>query len=375
MLRRSVPERSWPKPWVALFLAFIWAGLTADFARAQATPNAEPDTTPSNTPITDPTLIGPTTEWQICNETSYVVRTSSAFLRAGRMIAKGWDEILPGSCIALITPQTGPRFLFAESLDLHQGGVREWKGTTPLCVADDADFESDATDDCRLTNKATRDHFAVRPGEPITRLVEPSEYGEQKSIIAGQQRLLRDAGYDISRIDGLAGRKTSRLLREFRRDAGLDSNVTGEPLLQAMMLAAANNQAAVGLEVCNQSTATIWAAIATREDGQWRSRGWWQATAGECMRPLDVPITDTAAHLFAVQEAPEGPDLMLRTSAPTPTQFCIGEAKFDAIGNEMCLEQGYTAASFRPVPTDMPGARVRLSDSDFATPAPGGLRR
>lgn len=329
----------------------------------------------SDAPITDPTLIGPTTEWQVCNETSYVVRTSSAFLRSGRMIAKGWDELLPGRCITLITPQTGPRFLFAESLDLHQGGVREWKGTTPLCVADEADFESDATEDCRLTNKTSRDHFAVRPGEPVTKLVEPGDYGSERSVIAAQQRLLRDAGYDITRIDGMAGRKTSRLLRRFRDDASLNSGVSGEPLMRALMTAAANRQAGIGLEVCNQSSATLWAAVATREDTQWRSRGWWQATAGECTRPLDIPLTDTEAHLFAIQEAPEGPDLRLRTSATTPSQFCIAEARFDALGNDMCLEQGYTVASFRPIPTDMPGARVRLSDSDFATPAPAGLRR
>ena len=349
--------------------------LVPSITLAQDSVSIMPQIDSSDAPITDPTLIGPTTEWQVCNETSYVVRTSSAFLRGGRMVAKGWDEVLPGRCITLITPQTGPRFLFAESLDLYQGGVREWKGTTPLCVAGEADFESDATEDCRLTNKTSREHFAVRPGEPVTRLVEPAEYGLERSIVAAQQRLLRDAGYDVSRIDGLAGRRTSRLLRQFRNDAGLDSGASEEALIRALMTAAANQQAAIGLEICNQSSATIWAAIATRDDTQWRSRGWWQATAGECARPLDIPLTDTQAHLFAIQEAPEGPDLRLQTSATSPTQFCIAEARFDALGNEMCLEQGYTIAAFRPVPTDMPGARVRLSDSDFAAPAPAGLRR
>lgn len=323
----------------------------------------------------DPTLVGQTRDWQICNHTSYAIRTASAFVRGARMAARGWDEILPGSCLSLTTPVSGPRFLFAESLDIHRGGIREWKGTTSLCVEEDTDFTSDATEDCRLANRTQRDYFAVRPGEPVTTLVEAADYNRERAIIAGQQRLLRDAGYDITRIDGLSGRKTARLLRAFRSDAGLDSSVTGEPLLRALMNAAAAARDAVGLDVCNQSSATIWTAIATRDRGQWRSRGWWKAVPGECTRPLDVSLPGLDAHLFAIQEAGEAPDNRLVARAPVPAQFCIAESKFDALGNELCLEKGYTVASFRPVPSEESGVRLRLTDADFAAPLPGGLRR
>ncbi|MGJ8560611.1 MAG: DUF1036 domain-containing protein [Litorimonas sp.] len=328
------------------------------------------------TPIpVDPTLVGQTTEWQVCNETSYVLRTASAFLRGAGMAAKGWDEVMPGACIAITTPVNGPRFLFAESIDAHQGGVREWKGTTPLCVDEDADFTSNATEDCRLANRTERNFFAVRPGEPVTSLVEPSEFGQSKSVIAAQQRLLRDAGYAITRIDGLPGRKTSRLLRAFRKDHDLAATVTDEPLMRALIAAAQKSQDAVGLEVCNQSSAAIWTAVATREDGKWRSRGWWHAAPEECTRPLDIPLPGTEAHVFAVQEGEDGSDKRLRTVATTPAQFCIAESKFDALGNDMCIEQGYAVASFRPVPTEDKGARMRLSDADFSEQTPGGLRR
>lgn len=328
------------------------------------------------TPIpVDPTLVGQTTEWQVCNETSYVLRTASAFLRGAGMAAKGWNEVMPGACIAITTPVNGPRFLFAESIDAHQGGVREWKGTTPLCVDEAADFTSNATEDCRLVNRTERNFFAVRPGEPVTTLVEPSEFGRSKSIIAAQQRLLRDAGYAITRIDGLPGRKTSRLLRAFRKDHDLAATVTDEPLMRTLIAAAQKTQDAVGLEVCNQSSAAIWTAVATREDGKWRSRGWWRAAPEECTRPLDIPLPGTEAHVFAVQEGEDGSDKRLRTVATTPAQFCIAESKFDALGNDMCIEQGYAVASFRPVPTEDKGARMRLSDADFSEQTPGGLRR
>jgi uncharacterized membrane protein len=332
---------------------------------------------PTRTVPADPTLAGQTTEWQVCNETSYVVRTASAFMRGAGLSAKGWEMVLPGSCIALTTPQNGPRFLYAESIDAHQGEAREWKGTTPLCVDGDADFTSEATQDCRLANRVERDYFAVRPGEPVTTLTEPSDYGRNKALVAAQQRLLRDAGYSVSRIDGITGRRTSRLLRDFRRDKDLPASLTGEPLLLALIEAARTAQSNTGLEVCNDGSADIWTAVALREDdGGWRSRGWWRARPDQCTRPLNIPLDGAEVHIFALQDDGEGGDLWMRSVSTTPpAQFCIAESQFDALGNEMCADQGYSVASFRPVEAEDSRARVRLTDSDFAAQQPGGLRR
>ena len=79
--------------------------------------------------------------------------------------------------------------------------------------------------------------------------------------------------------------------------------------------------------------------------------------------------------MFAIQEGGDEKDKRLRTVATTPAQFCIAESKFDAHGNDMCTEQGYAVASFRPVPTEDKGVRIRLSDADFSEQTPGGLRR
>ena len=323
----------------------------------------------------DATLVGATSEWQVCNETSFVLRTASAFMRGASMKAKGWEEILPGSCITHITPASGPRFLFAESIDAHKGGIREWKGTTALCVDNEADFIADAIADCRLMSQVKRNYLAVRPGEPVTTLVEPADYGRQKAVIAGQQRLLQDAGYEISRIDGIAGRRTASLLRRFRSDNDLPSSLSGEPLLSAMVDVARRALKETGLEICNGSNATIWAAVATKEDGRWRSRGWWRANPEECVQPLNAPLRGTEAHFFALQDDGEDGDLWMRTVSTRPAQFCIAESRFDAIGNEMCADQGYTVANFREVQTEENFARVRLTDADFSEVTPGGLRR
>ena len=343
---------------------------------AQDADPAEPSAPAEDSTQAEATLIGPTTDWQVCNETSYVLRTAHAFLRGGRMTAKGWDEILPGACLNLVTPVDSPRFLFAESDSLHKGGIREWKGETPLCV-DTEDFTSDASQDCRLANRVTRDYFAVRPGEPVTTLVEPEKFGPSRAVTAATQRLLRDAGYDITRIDGMGGRKTARLLRTFRQDAELPANVEGEPLLRALMAAARANKESVGLDICNQSSRTIWAAIATRSNGVWRSRGWWRAEPENCVRPIDIPLPGTDAHLFALQESAEfdGRDRRLRTDAETSAQFCIAESRFDALGNEFCADKGYGIGVFRTMPMDAAGLEITLSDSDFVDPPPLGLRR
>ena len=365
-----MPERFLRKAMTAI-MAVSLIGLSLNgLAFAQTS-----DDLPNRTIDADPTLVGPTAEWKVCNETSYVLRTASAFVRGTSMKAQGWEEILPGACITHITPASGPRFLFAETIDAHKGGVREWKGTTPLCVDQAADFVADAIEDCRLTNRMQRGFFAVRPNEPVTKLVEPAEYGPRKAVIAAQQRLLQDAGYEISRIDGIAGRRTSRLLRSFRTDHDLASSLTGEPLLRAMIDVAREEGANTGLELCNGSTVSIWTAVATKEEGRWRSRGWWRARPEECVRPLDMPLPGTDAHFFALQDDGEGGDLWMRTVSTRPAQFCIAESQFDAIGNEMCADQGYSVANFRAVATEDNFVRIRLTDADFSEVTPGGLRR
>lgn len=321
-------------------------------------------------------------DWDICNDTSYVVRSASAYERDGRMVAQGWREILPGECITEAVPTQSGRFLFAESLPLHQGGIREWKGDTQFCASNE-DFSSDISDDCGLNALISRGYLSVRPDEPQTRLRETADYSPESAKIAVQQRLLRDIGYDVSVIDGLAGQGTARLLRQFRVDAELDRNLAGDALIRALMRRAVEVNAQVGLEVCNESSQTVWSALATRESGNWRSRGWWRTEPAACTKIMTTPLPGTQAHVYATQERPNhdgvgsdgGPDRRLRSIATTPAQFCISEAEFDAIGNELCVEQGYAIASFRAAPTDADGARMRLTDADFSDPDPNGLRR
>lgn len=318
--------------------------------------------------------------WEVCNETSFIVRLANAVIRDGSMSPKGWDRVKPGQCIPLDAPAGSPRYIFAESSPAHQGGIREWTGKTPICVSKN-DFTADATKSCQLQNLESRNYLSVNPVEQRTTLIEPDDFGS-KSDIAGIQRLLRDNGYKITRVDGLTGRRTNKHIRDFKKKSNLSASVSNSELIDALAVAAQKRQSDIGFELCNNSSATIWAAIATRENGAWQSKGWWTVDKDACVRPFTTSLKGADAHFFALQEnivetedgKTFGPDKRLRSVATTPAQFCIAEAKFSALGREYCAESGYAIANFRPLPTDVEGTTANLSDQDFATPNTVGLR-
>jgi len=154
-------------------------------------------------------------------------------------------------------------------------------------------------------------------------------------------------------------------------------------MIEALAAAAKVKQDEIGLEICNTSSARIWTAMATRDDGAWKSRGWWTVEPKACLRPFTKSLKGTEAHFYALQENIYtdneeqiiSEDKRLRSASATPAQFCVAESKFAALGREYCAEAGYAVANFRPLPTDKDGAKVVLTDQDFAEPSPVGLRR
>jgi len=346
--------------------------IAAPAIQAQTVP--ETIAAPTSNPASNQTV----NEWDICNETSFVLRFASAYIRSDRMQAIGWTTVQPGACIKTTTPKDSPRFLYAESLAAHRGGIREWKGQIELC-AEEKDFVSDATDKCRLNNMGTRDYFAVKPTEQRTAFIEPSDFGANAET-AGVQRLLQDSGYKITRVDGLSGRRTLRTITQAKSDLSLDKDATNQELISALIPASETARTAIGLDICNDGTSRIFGAIATQQGGNWTSLGWWPVNPGACVKPYDKSLIGTQAHVFALQEAKgqdgtPSPDRRLRAETVTPAQFCIAESRFSALGREKCLEQGYAIAGFRPVPTDADGQILRLTDADFVEGSGDGLRR
>ena len=328
----------------------------------------------------DPAQAFPSNQWNICNETSYVLRIATAVQEDGIMTPRGWERIRPGACLTKTPPIGTERYVYAESETFHTGRVREWKGSVKLCVSP-VDFEADASMSCKLQDLESRPYLKVNPKEQTTTFIEPDDFSD-KAATAGLQRLLQDNGYKISRIDGITGRRTTRTLQTFLKEKELTTSLSTGQKFEALIAGALEVQASIGLTLCNKSSYDIWSAIAFQSDGEWESRGWWPIEAGACARPFANKLENTNAHFFALQEQPapeegeEAPkDKLLRTVAAKPRQFCVAEGVFSAIGDEYCADRGYSPVSFRPLPTEGPGTTVNLSDADFVQPSTSGLRR
>lgn len=341
---------------------------------------AQAQTTPEQNSEAAAAPLGSDLQWNICNETSYVLRVATATQKAGAITPRGWDRVRPGACITQTPPPQSPRYVFAESERFHMGRLREWKGEVKFCVSD-INFEADAAVSCALQDMQSRAYLQVDPSESTTTFIEPDNFTDNAET-AGIQRLLQDNGYKISRIDGLPGRRTSRTLKAFLKDKDLEGSLSAGQKFDALVEGAQAVQDSIGLTLCNQTQGRVWTAIATQQEGEWESRGWWPIEIGKCERPFTSSLEGTNAHFFTLQEqAPDEEtglaprDKLLRTVAAKPRQFCVSEGVFSALGDEYCTDRGYSPVNFRPLPTDGVGTKVTLTDADFINPSSTGLRR
>jgi len=191
-----------------------------------------------------------TEAWEICNETSYILRVATAYIRDGKISPKGWAQVRPGGCDVQRVPAASPRYVFAESARLRK--VRLF--IKAAFANGQVQYRSASQ---RMISRQTR--------QKVASYIEPDNFGKNAAT-AGMQRLLKDSGYEITRIDGLPGRRTSRTISAFKKEKELNKDITDGALIDAMAVAAQAKQAEVGLEVCNNSSGTIWTALATRDD-------------------------------------------------------------------------------------------------------------
>lgn len=311
--------------------------------------------------------------WEVCNETSYILRVATAVTTDGALVPKGWSRARPGECLSVEAAENTPRYVYAESARAHQGGIREWKGNTPLCASQD-DFKSNTDITCPLQGLETRGYLAVDPSEQKTSFVEAQDFGS-KAQTAGLQRLLRDNGYRVAKVDGQTGRQTQRALEKFLDDNELDKSRDINAKIDALEQAALAREDEVGIKICNESSGRIWTAIAYRNAASWESRGWWPVEIGACLRPHTASIKAYDAHIFALLEVQNEEDYILKSTAAVPSQYCVAESRFAVLGRESCKDRGYTPASFRPLATDQDGVSLTLDDNDFAPRKKGGLRQ
>tara|TARA_R110000868_G_scaffold35362_1_gene126872 strand:+ start:648 stop:1643 length:996 start_codon:yes stop_codon:yes gene_type:complete len=310
----------------------------------------------------------PARAYDLCNQTSYIVHVATGWPVEGGVAIQGWMRVRPGEChevapdVELADDQ--PLYFYAKTSDAYLGGVREWRGSTALCV-DEADFEVVASTRCDSLGLASRD-FIRREGDQRDRtvLVGPDNYN-QHAEVAGIQRLLQSAGYPITAVDGYDGRGTDRAVARFMTDAELSTRPANAALIDALERRAMTRNAQAGMTVCNESDGDIATAIGYRVGELWQSRGWWRLHAGECARLLAARL-ETASSFYYAERITPSRRLALNAGQEN---FCIAPARFLAEERTGCSERGYATASFRriPEPTDG-GVRVTIEESDFEGP-------
>ena len=303
---------------------------------------------------------------EICNETSFVADVAAAWAVEGGVAIQGWTRVRPGECEEIaqefdLAANDHPLFYYAKSTMAYLGGVREWRGTVPLCV-DETDFDVVANTRCAALGLAARDFF-TREGEERERtvLVEPADYG-RRAQVAGIQRLLQSAGYPVTGVDGYDGRSTRRAVSRFLADAGLDSQPDDPALIDALEAYALSRNASSGMIVCNEADGDIATAIGHRIGEIWQSRGWWRIHAGECARLLAARLETDNAFVYAERVSAQG----RRPMGGGEQRFCLAPARFVAEERGDCAERGYGEANFRRVPQpEDGGVRLTFTEEDF----------
>ncbi|MEE9273095.1 MAG: DUF1036 domain-containing protein [Robiginitomaculum sp.] len=364
-----------------LILAFM-ALIFSPFASAQTDQSipAQKPLTSEESPIPEEPPTPEEHVWKICNETSFLLSVATANVPKGKsgapLTVQGWHRLRPAQCKEINAEKRTPRFVYARSSKLHQGGIREWKGRHEYCIGD-VDFTAKTDMSCALQKLSSAKFLRIIPSEQRTVFVEPSNFGS-KAETAGLQRLLMDNGYNIKRVDGFDGKQTSKTLNKFLKDNDLSTTISTDEKYAALTKDAVKKVDKIGITLCNKTKEKIWSAIAYQGDEWIVAKGWWPLEAQQCIHPYTSSLKNKETYIYARKEQSEGAlsaqDRILKASTKEGRNFCIGEAKFSSTRHKFCTDQGYISARFKKLENDKVGAKINFNDADFTTGVISSLR-
>ena len=310
--------------------------------------------------------------WQICNETSFILNVSTAFKseETEEYITNDNTEIYPGECINKEVLNIYLRYIYAKSKSIHQGGIREWRGNVQICNNIVSELKG-VSKNCQDTNHESKFFRSIKPSESISYFIENENF-KSKARTAGIQRLLSDNGYDINKIDGILGRKTIKALSKFKKLNKLENEIDKKLLMQKLAKMAKKESQKIGLTICNKTEAPIWTAIGTKNGKEISSRGWWNIKIDKCTQILNKKLNSKKIYYFARKESrdimkseKDKKYLNLISDKASTKNFCISDSKFSAITDMNCTISGYDDAQFRQTPADIAGLTITLTNNDF----------
>ncbi len=305
---------------------------------------------------------GAEAKYSICNETGYVLEAATGSDENGLMVTQGWLQILPGQCKLALKQKLAQKsyFLFARTISLYDQILRRFSGGRKLCIST-SDFLIKGADKCSDPAQTYENFIEIKPKKPDwkTSLTEEVAYKPRQAALAGLQRLLAMAGYDIGGIDGVAGGMTNRALEDFMQKAGLKkASKTGPEVFNALISAVRRRQTESGLQICNETRFLIWSSIGQHEGEDIITRGWYKVLPGECIRPLRKPLDGQVIYSYGEAVDDKGKIAVksgIKLIWAGKHQLCTRKSRFSIETQGKCTGKGQSKTAFRKI--DLGGAK------------------
>ncbi|MBT8471109.1 MAG: DUF1036 domain-containing protein [Marinicaulis sp.] len=304
-------------------------------------------------------------KYSLCNKSSYALSAAIGFVDSDRLATRGWWRLRPGQCKVVLTEQTNPGryFIYAEAIPGHKGPLRTWSGRMPLCVENSGFFSLRNQEVCSDDPMRQRKFFDVEVTEAAggnwqTDFTDAKNYTVYSAEVAGVQRLLKDIGKNVGRIDGAMGRSTQRFITEYRSQKGLpDGAGIDDELIDSLIEDANAIEAKLGFFYCNKTDYSVWAALGEKAEGEtYRSRGWWKLEPGGCAKILKGELSADHYYVYGVIE--EG--LNERRISGGEKSLCVNSVMFSAENELSCADQDLDEALFRRI--EIGGAKSATFD-------------
>ena len=291
---------------------------------------------------------------KLCNRMSYIVEAAIAVEERGVAASRGWFRVVPGECRVVLqgTPPASQLFLHARVPAIYGPSPLPQTGTSDFCVAE-GNFAFGDARTCRGGQKAVP-FSAVRPaaGDPdsVIHLAEDAEYTDEQARDAGIQRLLVAAGYDATPIDGIRGAKTDGALTQFIQDNKLTITAAARSDFFDVLLDAAQKPGN-GFSWCNETSATVMAALGFEDQSALVTRGWYRVEPGKCLRP---DLTEKPRRIYSFAEAVDAEGRAIRKGGKPlvwggDTLLCTRSAKFEIADQSDCAAKGLTVSGFAAI--------------------------
>lgn len=297
---------------------------------------------------------------KLCNQTSYILEIATGVARAEAIITKGWIRLIPGACKAVLAGDLRQQtsFVYAHSARAYDGPRKAWGGLHWLC-ARTGDFRVvEPSGDTSCTNGQRLPFFRISaPGQENwtqTFAQTPALASRTAAQSAGLARLLTSAGLD--------GAHPTQALARFRARMHIPVHAPLRAVFDALESAALSKATPNGYEVCNDTAAPVFVALANREGGHWHTRGWWHVGPVACAQTVSTPLKGT---VYLLVDGTKGHRLVGGSA-----QFCVTNITFDVEGKGSCATRGLKPAGFLATNRRHRAGYIAHVDQNGLIPAP-----